>query len=334
MTTEPAVTARDTKATILREYERALEQINELESQRFDPTKIKEREANATAIAKAKSPDPTDLDTQFVTLRRTVDSSLREIQETLDNKREQIEQFTRAEAALQAELKQLYGINAEAQSLAALVEAQKIRKTEFEERLAESREQRAQETKEHALFLQAERAEFDERQKRQQEDWDYKFHRECQAKTNKVNDDLQAKIREHNMLIEAEYKTLEARKEAVAKQESELEDLRTWFGESTAKLEEAETTGRKKALQSAAIETAALKRNHEADVRVLQHEADTLKNANSQLASQVVALEGKLEAAYEKIQAIAAKALDSQGNVLAMSEVQRAVAATSSSKKS
>lgn len=334
MTAEATVTARDTKATILDEYHRALDRINELESQRFDPAKVKEKEANTQAIAQVTNQKTDDLNASFLNLRRTINDSLHATQSMMDAKREEIEQFTRAKTALETELEQLYGITAEAQSLAALIEAQKIRKAEFEIQMAEAREQRAKEHQEHALALEAERDEIDARHKRLQEEWDYDFKRQSQAKTDKVNDDLQAKMKEHNGLIEAEYKQLEARKEELEKHEKELEDLRAWFAEAPAKLEEAEATGRKKAAQGHQIELAAIKRNHEADIRVLQHENEHIKATNAQLLSQVVALETKLEAAYEKIQAVAAKALDSQGNVLAMSEVQRAVAATAHSKKS
>jgi hypothetical protein len=334
MTAEPQVTARDTKAVILQEYERALDRINELESQRFDPAQVKAKEAKAKAIAKAVNPEQTDLDTQFVRIHRGVDDSLRYLKATLEERRAEVDQLNAAKTALAEELEQLYGIQAQAQSFAALVEAQKERQAAFDEAIQEAREQRALETKEHALALETEGKEFEASQKRAKEEWEYDFNRHKREMNDKAKDEIEQMQKDWRNRVELEEKSLATRVEEIEKREKELEDLRTWFAEAPAKLDAAEAKGQKKAAQSAAIEISALERNHEADTRILTHEVDGLKTVNTQLAAQVVALEDKLEAAYEKIQTVASKALDSQGNVLAMSEVQRAVAAASSSKKS
>lgn len=334
MSAEPQVTSRDTKAVILDEYHRALERIDELESQRFDPAQVKEKEIKAKAVAKATDPEQTDLDTQFVRIRRGVDDSLRYLQNTLEERRTEVDQLNTAKTALAEELEQLYGIQAQAQSFAALVEAQKERQAAFDEAIQEAREQRALETKEHALTLETERKEFDARQKRMEDEWEYGFTRHKRELNDQAADEIEKMQKDWRNRVEMEEKTLATRREEIEKQEKELEDLRTWFAEAPAKLDEAEARGQKKAAQSAAIEISALKRNHEADIRVLQHEVNTVQTNNAQLADTVDSLEKKLEAAYGKIEAVASKALDSQGNVLAMSEVQRAVAAASSSKKS
>jgi hypothetical protein len=99
-----------------------------------------------------------------------------------------------------------------------------------------------------------------------------------------------------------------------------------------ARLETAKEEAKKKAQQSYAFEVNAIKRNHEADIKVLQHETQSLAKARDDLVEKVKDLENKLEAAYEKIQGVASKALESQGNARTTEEIQRAVASTTTGK--
>lgn len=330
--TDQEVTMRDTKATILAAYEDALERIEQLEAQQFDPDAIKAKEADQTALEVVENRD-WQLGQVFVAVREKIDDNLRHMQSSLEKEREDLEHVRRAKAALQRELKDLYGISAQAQSFAALLKAQQERSDAFETKMREAQErlrQEAQEAKE-AIAEAEQQAEIDRARKKTE--WDYNFTRECQAKTDKVNDDLQAKIREHNTLIEAEYKALKERTEAIEKTEAEIQTLRDRVAGIPAEIEAMIADTKKGLATSHAIEVSALKRNHEADLKIVQHEAATLRDAFDTANAKIEVLEEKLESAYEKIQGVATAALDAQGNARTTAEVQRAVQSSAPSGK-
>jgi chromosome segregation ATPase len=332
MSDQPELTMRDTKATILAEYEHALETIETLKSQQFSPGEIKAREADEIALMATDEMD-WSLGNVFVAIREKIDSNLREMQSNLEKEKEDLNQVRRAKAALQRELKDLYGISAQAHSFAALVESQQKRTAEFEEKMAEQQQRIQTEYDEHRkAAILADAAAKDDRQ-RQEEEWTYKFQRECQAKTDHVNDDLASKLKEHNALIEAEYKKLGERTEAVKKQETEIQELRERVARIPEEIEAALDESRKKMATTHAIEVNALKRNHTADSKILEHEVAALKETNKSLSEMVGTLEDKLERAYDKIQSVATQALEASGNARTTAEVQKAVANTPTSGK-
>ena len=185
----------------------------------------------------------------------------------------------------------------------------------------------------HRETIETEAQEAEDARIRQEKEWDYDFARRCQAKTDKVNDDLSAKMKEHNTLIEAEYKTLKERKEAIAKQEAEIEALRNRVESIPAEIDLAVADAKKRLDTSHAIEISALKRNHEADQKILAHEVKALSETNKRLSEMVENLETKLEHAYDKIQGVATQALDAQGHARTTAEVQKAVQSAAPSGK-
>lgn len=324
MTDHPEMSMRDTKSTILAAYEQALETIEELQSQQFDPAAIKQKEADETALMVVDDMD-WSLGNVFVQIRQKIDDNLREMQGNLEKEKEELDQVRKAKAALQRELKDLYGISAQAQSFAALLKAQQERSDAFELKMAEQKQRLIDEAAEHRTTIHDAANKALVEREQQAAEWQYTFERECQAKTDRVNDDLAAKMKEHNELIESEYKTLEERKQAIRKQEDEIEALRDRVAGIPAEIEAAVTDAKKKLGQSHGIEINALKRNHEADSKILAHEVKVLMEANTGLKAQVSSLEDKLEKAYEKIQGVAAQALEASGNARTTAEVQKAV---------
>ena len=331
---EKTVTLKDTKSTIMSAYEGALATIKAMKAQQFNPVEIKNKEANEEAITHVESMGVDwDLGTLFTQMRKGIDHHMRDMQVSLESEKEELDKVRRAKAALTEELQDLYGIAAEAQALAALVEAQKIKEEEFRALERERKLELESELAEHREGMTQERAVWDEERDKRAQEWDYSFQRTCKQRTDALEDELSSTKKKWLAEVEDKEKKLTEREESVAKQEDEIEELKAEVASFPAQLEEAEATARKKASQSYDIEVSALKRNHEADVKVIKHEADTLRGTKEGLESKVFDLEAKLEAAYDKIQGVASKALDAQGNALTTSEVQKAVAAATHSKK-
>lgn len=331
MTERPEVSMKDTKKTILNAYEDALDELNALKSQQFNPAELRDQELDDDAKGHVDEMN-WDLDSVFAVMRRSIDTNLRSMQSDLEKEKEELDKVRRAKDAINAELSALYGISAQAQSLAALVQAQKTKKEEHDEYIREQREALEADIRVHQETMADEKLAWAEEKKKKEAEWDYNFKRQCKQKVDEVNDSLVASKKQWLDELEKENKALAERREEVAKQEKEIADLKEQVAAFPEKLATAEAAAKDKARQSFKFESDAIKRNYEADIKVLTHEAHTLKLARDDLAKQVASLETKLEGAYGSIQGVASKALEAQGNATIVAEVQRAAAAGAASK--
>lgn len=329
---EKTITSKDTKAVILKEYEKALTTIKELKSQQFNPTEIKKKEAEGEAITHTEEME-WDLQTVFARMRRTIDDDLRHMQATLEVEKEELEKVKTARDAIKTELETLYGISVEAQTFAALVESQRQMKEAFELETREHQERMEEEKQAHETGIADSKISYEKERKQRESEWEYSFDRECQQRRDLLDDELAAKRKEWADYLEQQNKLLGERRDSVAGQEAEVAELKDQVANFPARLEAAAADALKKAETSQAIKEAAIKRNYEADMQVEKHKATTLSEALEKCEIKVAALETKLESAYEKIQGVATKALDAQGNANTIAEVQRATASASSGKK-
>lgn len=331
MTEKATVTLKDTKAAIMSAYKDALATINDLKAQEFNPAEVKAKEANKKAVEFAEGMQ-WDLQTVFAQMRNKIDENLRSVQAQLECEKNDLDTIVRAKQALTEELNDLYGISKEAQSFAALVEAQKQRKEAFEAELQQQREATDAYVAEKEAAIDDKLKAWNRENERRVQEWEYNFERECTRRKDELADGLAAAEKKWVEFKEKEAKELEARKDEINKQEAEIAELRKQVASFPEQLEAVKEEAKKKAQQSYAFEVAALKRNHEADMKVLEHETHSLAKARDDLTKKVSDLEAKLESAYEKIQGVASKALEARGNAATTAEVQKAVAAATSGK--
>lgn len=331
MSEKPTVTLKDTKKEIMSAYTTALATINKLKSQQFNPAEIKTKEANEDAIAHTEEME-WDLPTVFAQMRKTIDGNLRSMEGQLEAEKEELNKVRRAKAALTEELDELYGITTEAQSFAALVEAQRKQKEEFDAELERRKLEVDEYVADRKSAMGVEQDLWKEDKRRQEEAWTYNFTRRCQQEEDKFTDTLADKAKAWQMKVEDEEKELEKRREALAKQEAELEQLKEQVQSFPVKLAKAEEDAAAKAKRAFEFEVRAIKNNHDADAKVHEHSIAVLTKANEELTKKVADLEAKLETAYEKIQGVASKALDAAGNAQTIAEVQKAVTGAGSNK--
>jgi hypothetical protein len=331
MTEKPTVNMKHTKQEIMKAYMAQLAKNNELEAQRFDPAKIKKAEARKAAITHVEERE-WDISTAFAAVQKTISNNLRSIQERLEGEKEELDRVVQAKEAHIAELDELYGITKEAQTLAALIEVQKQRKEAFEEELAQRRAQMAEDMQDHKEAISLEREEWAKEKAEKEQDWEYEFTRECKRREDEFADSLEEREKAWLLKLEAENKQFEIREEALEKAEAEVANLRKQVESFPEQLEAAREEAKQKAKQSHEYEVRALKTNHDSDIKVMNHEVVTLREAKKAGEAKIAELETKLEAAYERIQGVASKALDAQGNANTTAQVQQAVASATQGK--
>lgn len=333
MTETTKVTIKDTKATIMAEYKKTLAALNAAKAQQFNPAEVRDKEIKREAVERFEELEVDwDLPTAFAQMRKGIDTNLRGIQDSLEREKHDLETLRVAKESIKAELRELYDISAEAQSFAALVESKKQYGEEFDRSLEDRRKEFEDLIASHEETMKAERKEWEEDKQRRTLEWEYEFKRRSKQQQDELNDALATTRKQWLAEVEVREKEMAEREEAIAKQEGELAELRAKVESFPEQLEKAEAEAKKRAAQSHGIEVSHLKKNYEADTKILEHEVKALGETNKLLNKKLDEMGNKLEAAYERIQGVASKALDAQGNIHTTAEVQKAVAAATSGK--
>jgi hypothetical protein len=136
-------------------------------------------------------------------LRSEIGRELATLAERLEEEISTYRKISLAVEEKQKELKTIYGVETAATDLAALIEAQQVRKKEFEEKMAlqkkdfdeEMREARAAWQKEKAIRAQSMKDEAEalkKQRQREKEEFEYAFVREREQKRNALEDELKA----------------------------------------------------------------------------------------------------------------------------------------------
>jgi hypothetical protein len=331
MTEIPNVTLRDTKTTIMAALKKTTEALQAAKAQQFAPAEAK-AQAKTQAAQKQVEQKDWDLPSHFATIRTEVERHLRLVESYLDLEKADLDAVIDTKNAATAELEELYGITREAETFAALVQAKNDFAQKVNAELAEKRAETEAYIQEAKAKLEAELTEQETENARKQAQWDYEFARETRTKSDMLQDKLKLEQKAWDDTLEQETKALAEHKADLAKQENELARLRALEAEIPAKLEAAAQEARDKTKRSAAIEVATIKRNHDADCKILEHQVIQLSDAKTALEAKIQDLETKLENAYSQIQGVASKALESQGSAVTTAEVQKAVAAATGGK--
>jgi len=332
MTEKSKISVTDTKATIMKEYKALLSKYNEVSKSQLNPAKIKKTKKKVATMEKANGLSLDKVGTSIETLRSRTNSALDQLRAELEGELGNLHTIREAIELQNEEINELYGINKEAETLAALVQAQADRKAPFEEEMKTKRETFNEDQTKAKKSWDEEKAEFLKNQERETAEWKYNFERKQKETMDQLNDQIVAERKGWLAQKEADEKMLQERAETLIKQEDELVTMKQKVADFPAQLEAAKKEGEAKAGKSHGFETRTLKANHDAEVKVLQANVTTLTNENEGLRGQVQDLQNKLQAAYDKVQETASQALAAQGSANTVAQIQQAVEKASRSK--
>ena len=239
------------------------------------------------------------------------------------------------------ELKDLYGIEANAQTLTAMINASKVKKAELVQEYADKeielkvayeakKDEVAADTAKLVLDYKKKKEELEDDFKqvrdasnrqhiRAEEEYEYDLSRKKQEDADKWNDE---KVAREKLMTEKEA-DLQARMLEFAGKEDHLKDLEEQVAAFPDKLKEAETVGKEKgkadADKSHVFEVRAIKNEYEYRVKTLQDKLDTQVQLISNLTERNEALENKLDASYAQMRELAADTVKSTGGVKILS---------------
>ena len=350
-----SVTEKSTKTEIFEAYEAATKALKAKEQSQLNPEKVKASKRKNEVIEKVKAFSVDGVSRGIETVRSRAASILAQVEQDMVAQLGELESVQEALNARQTELKEIYGIEAEATGLAALVEAQRDRRNTFEKEILERRaafdaEMAAARTawnieKTEYMRNQSLRNEQDQvARTRELETSKYNFERDQKAKYDKLTDELTVRTKAFEADMEQRMKTYSAQLEALAKRELLQKDLETkvaaletekasLLASIEGKLAAATESAKKSAQVGFGIEVNAIKKSYEADVTVLKGKVETLTAQVDEYRAANNMLTNKLEAAYAKVQSVAERALEAQGGRQALAAVQQAVEQAGTSKR-
>lgn len=318
---ENKITPKTTKAELLEIIKQQEEIIRQKESLVDDPLK-EQRKINDERVLKSAA--------------ENIDSGL--FSEELKSKYNDV---ITATSLQEKRLKELYEIEAKAQTLTAIINTFKVKNEELEKSFADKKavlEKDYENKKEEVAACEAkllldykkkkEELEDDFKQVRDnsnkqhiraEEEYEYDLSRKKQEDADKWNDEKTAREK-----LMAEKETdLKARMLEFAEKEAYLKNLEEQVAAFPDKLKEAETAGKEKgkadADKSHVFEVRAIKNEYEYRVKTLQDKLDTQATLISDLTERNEALENKLDASYAQMRELAADTVKSTGGVKILS---------------
>lgn len=345
--TLPEVSASSTKKDLLDAYLQAKALLDEKAGAELKPEQMLAEKRAAETITTADALGEQGVVQTISELKMRTGRLLSELAQNLETETVRYAKLKEAIALKQAELDEIYEIGQAAQSLAALIEANKQKRQSFEAEMSqrkqfmeeEIRSQKSiweKEKAEHLAAVKEQEAEEKKTRDRQREEFAYAFKREQELARNSQKD-LQEKIdKELAARRESLEKELMARESAVAEREKAAADqegamaalrlqVENFSRELTEKVDRAvqETTVR---LQGEAkLREALLQKEAEGIQNVLKARLEAQEKQLAEQAGRVKILTEQQEKAYGKVQEIAVKAVEGSGHKQILANIEQLV---------
>lgn len=327
----PDVSMANTKKELLDAYEEAKKRFDSLSKDLLDADKARKRMEKQLAAATADSQVAQDPVVRLHDLRTAISRELGDLAQRFENEIEIYRKIQTAIETKQVELETIYEVETAASDLAALIDAQRVKKDQFEQEMraqraafeAELKELRAQwqrEKTDHERQVKEQTEALKIQRQREKEEYDYTFAREKEQRKNALEDQLQALEKEiaakrssFDGDVQQRTAALDAREEAISIREKELANFQKEVesfpkrSESAVQAAVVETT--KRLTRDFESEKALMQARFEGEKNVLASKIEALEKMAASQAALIADLSKKSELAYEKVQDIANRAV-------------------------
>jgi hypothetical protein len=343
---EPEISLKNTKNEILSAYEDALKQLQGQKN--TEPKQAQEEKRQFEVVKKASENTTEGIVTGITTLKLNVAKELDKLSEQLSSEYKKLEDIQLAMRLEKKNLEELYQVTANADSLAAMIQAQKEKKALFETEMADKRlvledkmkadklnsdekirnENDAFETtmKAQKELAKTEQAKWAEQQKelkektekdRKREEEEYAYNLKL---TRKKETDLyeekkasqEKELAEKKKAFELEIAQREAQ---VVAAENELKELRTKNAAFPAEIDKAVATAVKLATEKLQaefrFERELTAKQNEGDIKLKEQTVETLKSKIKDMDAIFAELSKKASVAETSVKDIAMKAIES-----------------------
>lgn len=321
---EQPVSEKNTKAQILEAYEKLLKKVEQKSND--NPKEVQQRKQDVQTVEKATKTTEGDIEAQIAKIKSEFVAALEIIEKELADERKKLETIQNAIRIEEKRLDDLYGISVNADSLSAILLAQKEQKEQFEQEMAARKEElssqiaqtRATWEKEKAAHdeaLKAEKENLAKMRRREEEEYAYT----TQQKRKKEEDEyLQMKNRQEAELKERKIafeKEVAEREKQLKESENELASLRAQAENFESRLSEAIQKAQaetEKGLQSvSAYEKELRQKEVEGIINLKDHQIQTLQSKIKEMEQQLKEASAKVDVSEKTVKDIALKAIES-----------------------
>jgi len=333
----PEISMSNTKKEMLDAYKEVVRRLKEKRQAGIKPQERVEEKQKEEAIEVADALSTEGITREIGNLKSEVGRVLVDLSDKMESEIDRYLKIRKALDAREAELKEIYDIEREVSSLAALMETQKERREQFaaemdakkttlEEEIASTRQEWREEQKTHDEEIKAREEAEKKRRDREAEEYKYTFEREKKLAQEQSDYEKARMERELQLRREELEKDLTAREQALVEQESELSSLReqvTAFpAELAAAVEKvvAETTDR--LTREAQANLALMQKEFDGEKNVLNSRIDALQQSVKELQQQNAKLASQIEKSYNQVQDIAVKAIEGSSDVKTFARIQ------------
>jgi len=324
------ISATSTKQEMLEAYTELARQLEEQRAAEMKPEAIIEEKAVKTTIETTDALSTEGITRDVSTLKAEMGRLLSGLSERLEDEVKKYQAVKGAVAAKETELQEIYEIQKSASTLTALLELQATKKEEFEQEMAERKENllgeiettRAEwdaERKRHAEESKARDAADAKRREQEEAEYRYAFGREQQLARERFEDERTKLERDIQNKREQAEKEFAEREQSIARSEVELKELRE---KAAAFPQELETTVSREV--TAAVEKVRLeadtrlellKKEYEGERNVFLARIAALEGKVKEQTEQLTKMNAQLEKAYGQVQQIAVKAVEGSAAV-------------------
>ena len=265
-------------------------------------------------------------------LKSEVGKVLTTLSDRLEQEAGRYEAVKKAIVEKEKELAEIYEIQKAASSLSALIEAQNLKKEEFEASMTERKDALSREIDETRQEWQKERAQRTadvkeqdaadaKKRAREKEEYDYNLQRERQTVKDAFEKE-KAALEEEKRRLEREIalrreqsdREFAEREQAIARQEQELADLRARVAAYPKELDTTVAREVKQAVDKVQTEAKfkleLLNKEFEGERNVFESKIASLESLVKDQAARISNLGEQVEKSYVQVQAIAVKAVE------------------------
>jgi len=322
----PEVSMSNTKKEILAAYDELVAKLRRQKEQKLDAQEQIREKTVEKAVAVAESLSADQVAKEIGELKARIGGLLGEVSDRLEDEVRKFDSLRKAIEAKESQLQEIYGIEREAGTLAALVEAQKVkreeyeaqfeaRKAELEEGIQRTREEWEKEKQQHASEIAERNVEEKRTRQREKEEFEYEFERQKRQVRDQFEEEEHKLARE----IESRREELTRREQELAGREGELQELRSRverFPEELSQTVARAVEEKTAQLQAEGkIQQELLRKEFEGERRVFETRIESLEKTIKEQAQLIARLSSSQDKAYQQVQDIAVKAVEGAANV-------------------
>lgn len=328
----------NTKKELLDSYNAAVKMLAEKDQVSLNPKRIVEEKRKNEVIDKVKDVSVEIVTKTIDTLKSESSKLLNELQEKLTAHVGKLDNIQKAILEKEKELNEIFEIEKSAYTLSALIESQNLKKEEFEAEMAEKKNTLLKEIEEKSKEWEKEKSDYEKeivelkkeeekKRKREEVEYEYNFNREKQLAKNKLGDELKSLEKQTKEKLDAMKVDLDKRQKEIVDKENEFthlkEKVETFEEELKASVEKASKEISTKLELEYKNKEELLREEFKGEENVLKTKIQGLEKLVVEQAKKINELTSKLDAAYQKVQDVAVKAIEGAANLKSFNELQK-----------